>query len=220
MAQRFKLGVQRGVIVTDVTENSLAAQQGIEREDVITEVDGKPVTDVKTFRDALNQADPKRGRVTLSRSQGQQNLCRAKSRRRRTPGRPLGLAAADCDQHDPADETDAAYDRRKTDPMTLGVLDFNRPKLGVFLFLSPAQAAVGETNNADDDKNDAIIPAGFTARMLQRSATGDQLDNENDQRDHEQKMNVSAENVEADKTKKPENQQNNKDGPEHKKPFV
>ena len=43
MAQRFKLGVQRGVIVTDVTENSLAAQQGIEREDVITEVDGKPV---------------------------------------------------------------------------------------------------------------------------------------------------------------------------------
>jgi serine protease Do len=61
MAQRFKLGVQRGVIVTDVTENSLAAQQGIEREDVITEVDGNPVTDVKTFRDALNKADPKRG---------------------------------------------------------------------------------------------------------------------------------------------------------------
>ncbi len=64
-----------------------------------------------------------------------------------------------------------------------------------------------------------IIPAGFTARMLQRSATGDQLDNENDQRDHEQKMNVSAENVEADKTKKPENQQSNKDGPKHKKTF-
>ncbi len=61
MAQRFKLGVQRGVIVTDVTENSLAAQQGIEREDVITEVDGKPVTDVKTFREALNKTDPKRG---------------------------------------------------------------------------------------------------------------------------------------------------------------
>src|SRR5947209_5739335 len=61
MAQRFKLGVQRGVIVTDVTDNSLAAQQGIEREDVITEVDGKPVTDVKTFREALNKADPKRG---------------------------------------------------------------------------------------------------------------------------------------------------------------
>jgi serine protease Do len=61
MAQRFKLGVQKGVIVTDVTDNSLAAQQGIEREDVITEVDSKPVTDVKSFREALNKSDPKRG---------------------------------------------------------------------------------------------------------------------------------------------------------------
>lgn len=61
MAQRFKLGVQKGVIVTDVADNSLAAQQGIEREDVITEVDGKPVTDVKSFREALTKSDPKRG---------------------------------------------------------------------------------------------------------------------------------------------------------------
>jgi serine protease Do len=61
MAQRFKLGVQHGLIVTDVADNSIAAQQGIEREDVITEVDGKPVTDAKSFRDALNKADPKRG---------------------------------------------------------------------------------------------------------------------------------------------------------------
>ena len=61
MAQRLKLGVQKGVIVTDVTENSLAAQQGIEREDVITEVDGKPIADAKSFREALNKANPKRG---------------------------------------------------------------------------------------------------------------------------------------------------------------
>ena len=61
MVQRFKLGVQKGVIVTDVADNSLAAQQGIEREDVITEVDGKPVMDVKSFREALNKSDPKRG---------------------------------------------------------------------------------------------------------------------------------------------------------------
>ncbi len=39
----------------------------------------------------------------------------------------LSLAAAERDQHDPADETDAAYDRRKTDPMTFGMLDFDRP---------------------------------------------------------------------------------------------
>jgi S1-C subfamily serine protease len=61
MAQRMKLGVDKGVIVTDVADNSIAAQQGIEREDVITEVDGKPVTDAKSFRDALVKADPRRG---------------------------------------------------------------------------------------------------------------------------------------------------------------
>ncbi len=53
--------MKQGVIVTDVADNSIAAQQGIEREDVITEVDGKTVTDVKTFREACTKADPKRG---------------------------------------------------------------------------------------------------------------------------------------------------------------
>src|ERR1700736_2677946 len=61
MAERLKLGVQEGVIVTDVADNSIAAAQGIEREDVITEVAGKPVANVKSFREALNKADPKRG---------------------------------------------------------------------------------------------------------------------------------------------------------------
>ena len=53
--------MQQGVIVTDVADNSLASAQGIEREDVITEVDGKPMTDVKTFREALTKADPRKG---------------------------------------------------------------------------------------------------------------------------------------------------------------
>src|SRR6202048_1662812 len=61
MADRLKLGVDKGVIVTDVADNSIAAAQGIEREDVITEVDGKPVTDAKSFREGLGKADPKRG---------------------------------------------------------------------------------------------------------------------------------------------------------------
>ena len=42
VATRLKLDVQQGVIVTDVADNSLAAAQDIQREDVITEVDGKP----------------------------------------------------------------------------------------------------------------------------------------------------------------------------------
>jgi serine protease Do len=61
VADQLHLGIKQGVIVTSVEDNSIAAQQGIEREDVITEVDGKPVTDVKSFRDALTKADPKKG---------------------------------------------------------------------------------------------------------------------------------------------------------------
>ena len=45
--------------------------------------------------------------------------------------------------------------------MTFGMLDFNRPKLRVFLFLSPTQAAVGEANNPDDDQNDADYSSWF-----------------------------------------------------------
>ncbi len=61
VAERLRLAVQQGVIVTDVADNSIAAQQDIQREDIITEVDGKPVTNVQSFREALNKADPRRG---------------------------------------------------------------------------------------------------------------------------------------------------------------
>ena len=66
--------VEQGVIVTDVADNSLAAQQDIQREDIITEVDGKPVTNVQSFREALNKADPRRGVLTLSRPQRRARL--------------------------------------------------------------------------------------------------------------------------------------------------
>jgi S1-C subfamily serine protease len=61
VADRLHLPVEKGVVVTNVEDNSIAAAQDIQREDVITEVDGKPVTDVKSFREALNKSDPKRG---------------------------------------------------------------------------------------------------------------------------------------------------------------
>ena len=61
VATRLKLSVEQGVIVTDVAENSIAASQDIRREDVITEVDGKSVTNVASFRDALTKANPTRG---------------------------------------------------------------------------------------------------------------------------------------------------------------
>ncbi|MGI8891360.1 MAG: trypsin-like peptidase domain-containing protein [Chthoniobacterales bacterium] len=61
VAKRLKLNAAQGVIVSDVAENSIAAEQDIRREDVITEVDGKPVTSVNSFREALTKADPVRG---------------------------------------------------------------------------------------------------------------------------------------------------------------
>lgn len=61
VAQRLHLDTDHGVIVTDVADNSIAAAQGVQREDVITEVDGKPVNDVKSFREALQKADPRKG---------------------------------------------------------------------------------------------------------------------------------------------------------------
>ena len=61
VAARLKLSASKGVIVTDVADNSIAAAQDIRREDVITEADGKPVSDVTSFRAALANADPRKG---------------------------------------------------------------------------------------------------------------------------------------------------------------
>ncbi len=61
VAERLHLDVSQGVIVTDVADNSIASEQGIERGDVVTEVDGKPITNVQSFREALMKSDPRRG---------------------------------------------------------------------------------------------------------------------------------------------------------------
>jgi S1-C subfamily serine protease len=61
VAERLHVPVEQGVVVTDVEDNSIAAAEDIQREDVITEVDGKRVTNLQLFREALNKADPKRG---------------------------------------------------------------------------------------------------------------------------------------------------------------
>jgi hypothetical protein len=63
------------------------------------------------------------------------------------------------------------------------------------------------------------IPAGFTWPILQRPTAANQLENENDERDQQQNVNVSAQNVEPNETEQPHNQQNDKDSPKHKKTF-
>ena len=39
--------------------------------------------------------------------------------------------------------------------MPLGMFNFERTDLGIFLFFVPAQPAISEADDADDDENDA-----------------------------------------------------------------
>src|ERR1700726_1254733 len=86
VAERLHLGVQQGVIVTDVAESGIAAQQGIEREDVITKVDGKLVTEVKSFREAINRAAPKRGVLLYIDRKGSKTFAVLKATGAEAPG--------------------------------------------------------------------------------------------------------------------------------------
>ena len=54
-------GIEAGRIVTDVEPGSVAESRGIKAGDVITKVNRKPVTSPKEFRDALKDADLKKG---------------------------------------------------------------------------------------------------------------------------------------------------------------
>ncbi len=67
VAERLHLDVEQGVIVTDVSDNSIAAQQDIQREDIITEVDGKPVNNVAS-RFAKPSSKPTRNAASSSTS--------------------------------------------------------------------------------------------------------------------------------------------------------
>ena len=57
------LGVKedRGVVVTSVKDGSLASEAQLRVKDVITEVGDKAITDVASFKDAVKDADPKKG---------------------------------------------------------------------------------------------------------------------------------------------------------------
>ena len=63
----------------------------------------------------------------------------------------LRLPAPHNQQHDPADHTKPAQDRREIDPVSFLVLDFNRAELRVLFLSVPTQPPVGKTDDADDD---------------------------------------------------------------------
>lgn len=63
----------KGMLVTDVADNSLAAQVGIQENDLLVQLSGKPVSDAKTFLDAIADAE-KRGSARMVIRRGNTNL--------------------------------------------------------------------------------------------------------------------------------------------------
>ncbi|MEW6303226.1 MAG: trypsin-like peptidase domain-containing protein, partial [Verrucomicrobiota bacterium] len=70
LADHYGVVMTPGLIVTDVIEDSPAAHSRLREGDVITEIDQKPVTNLKQFRDALKNADLKKGVIVNLVSRG------------------------------------------------------------------------------------------------------------------------------------------------------
>ena len=61
VAKQYGVEMASGVIVTEVEADSAAARGGIKAGDVITEINHQGVTSPKQFRDAIKNADRKKG---------------------------------------------------------------------------------------------------------------------------------------------------------------
>jgi len=70
LADQFGVEKIEGVIVTEVEAGSPAQRQGIQAGDIITDVNRKPVTSAKQFREAVKGADPKKGIIINLTSHG------------------------------------------------------------------------------------------------------------------------------------------------------
>jgi serine protease Do len=70
LAEQFGVEKADGVIVTEVERDSVAALKGLRPGDIITDVNGKPVTTPRQFREQIRKADPKEGVRIMFRSRG------------------------------------------------------------------------------------------------------------------------------------------------------
>lgn len=61
LARQYDLGFDEGLVVTDVDPSGVAAKGGIRPGDVITEIDNQEVASVAEYRQAIEDADLKRG---------------------------------------------------------------------------------------------------------------------------------------------------------------
>ena len=100
-------------------------------------MDGKPVTNVQSFRDALNKADPKRGVLLYLDRKGNKTFAVLKARRASFSRLPT------IKQDDPADQANAARNRRKSDSVTFLVGHLKWSELRIFFWVvkrNPPQA--------------------------------------------------------------------------------
>ncbi|MBM3859806.1 MAG: Do family serine endopeptidase [Verrucomicrobia bacterium] len=61
VAKEFGIEETDGVIVTEVTEDSTAAERGLQRGDIIVEVDRRPVKNAADFKSAIAKAEARKG---------------------------------------------------------------------------------------------------------------------------------------------------------------
>ena len=70
-ADKLNLKDTKGVVVTDVTGKSPAAAAGIQKDDLITEVDSQPVDDAASFKALLDRHDSDKGLLLFINRNGQ-----------------------------------------------------------------------------------------------------------------------------------------------------
>ncbi len=71
LAEQFNVENTQGVIVTEVDKESLAYTKGLRAGDIITEINHKPVTTGRQFREAIRQANSQKGVIINYISDGE-----------------------------------------------------------------------------------------------------------------------------------------------------
>jgi len=74
LSTRLGVNVTQGVVVTEVKDGSIAALAKVMREDVITEVDNKPISTVRDFQESLKNSDSNRGALLFIHRRGEKTF--------------------------------------------------------------------------------------------------------------------------------------------------
>ena len=74
LAKRFEVEVEKGVIVTAIENDSVAAEKGISPGDIVTRINSAPVDSVASFKAALEGEDFKKGVIVHLTSEGSQRF--------------------------------------------------------------------------------------------------------------------------------------------------